>query len=196
MGALEILFIIISIVLKGIKISVLAQSTGFSLKMQPRLVTSCIYYIYYILTRLDYYNYLLMGTPNSVFQPVQKIQTFAARLILLAPCHYHSTPLLEKLHWLPISEHIKYKVICMFQCYKWLLAFLNCYTFTLHLIHYPLFLTPHAENPAVQMQDLWLSYFGPHIWNSLPQDLRHCSILSSFKAKLKTLVFTQYFCPN
>ena len=30
------------------------------------------------------------------------------------------------------------------------------------------------------------SCFGPRIWNSLPQDLRHCSTLSSFKAKLKT----------
>ena len=30
------------------------------------------------------------------------------------------------------------------------------------------------------------SCFGPHIWNSLPQDRRHCSTLSSCKAKLKT----------
>ena len=43
---------------------------------------------------------------------VQKIQNFAARLVLLAPRHHHSTPLLEKLHWLPISERIKYKVAC------------------------------------------------------------------------------------
>ena len=40
------------------------------------------------------------------------------------------------------------------------------------------------------------SCFGPHIWNSLPQDLRHCSTQSSFKAKLKTFLFSQYFCPN
>ena len=40
------------------------------------------------------------------------------------------------------------------------------------------------------------SCFGPHIWNSLPQDLRHCSTLSSFKAKLKTFLFSQYFHPN
>ena len=40
------------------------------------------------------------------------------------------------------------------------------------------------------------SCFGPHIWNSLPQDLRHCSTLSSFKAKLKTILFSQYFHPN
>ena len=40
------------------------------------------------------------------------------------------------------------------------------------------------------------SCFGLHIWNSLPQDLRHCSTLSSFKAKLKTFLFSQYFHPN
>ena len=37
------------------------------------------------------------------------------------------------------------------------------------------------------------SYFWPHIWNLLPQDLRHCSDLWSFKTKLKTLLFLQYF---
>ena len=54
-----------------------------------------------------------MGTPNSVIQSLQKIQNFAARFVLLAPRHQHSTPLQEKLHWLPISERIKYKVACM-----------------------------------------------------------------------------------
>ena len=34
-------------------------------------------------------------------------------MVLLVPSHLHSTPLPEKLHWLPISEHIKlYKVAC------------------------------------------------------------------------------------
>jgi len=39
------------------------------------------------------------------------------------------------------------------------------------------------------------SCFGPRIWNSLPQDLRHCSTLLSFKAKLKTFLFSQNFHP-
>ena len=65
----------------------------------------------YVLSQL-HYCCLLMGTPNSVIQPLQKILNFAARLILLAP-HHHSTPLLEKLHLLPISDCIKYKVACM-----------------------------------------------------------------------------------
>ena len=50
----------------------------------------------YILSRLDYCNSLLMGTPNSVIQSLQKIQIFAARCVLLAPRHHHSIPLLEK----------------------------------------------------------------------------------------------------
>ena len=67
----------------------------------------------YIISRLDYCNCLLMGTPNSVIQSLPKIQNFAARFVLLAPRHHHSTPLLEKLHWLPISQRIKYKVAYM-----------------------------------------------------------------------------------
>ena len=58
-----------------------------------------------ILSQLDYFNSLLMGTPDSVIQPLQRVQNFAARLILMAPQHNDSTPLQQKLHWLPISEH-------------------------------------------------------------------------------------------
>ena len=63
----------------------------------------------YILSRLDYCSCLLVGTPHSVIQPLQTIQNFAARLVLLAPRHHHSTPLLEKLHWLPISNVLNIK---------------------------------------------------------------------------------------
>ena len=75
-----------------------------------KLVTSCVS------SRLDYCNSPLMSTPNSVIQPMQEVQNAAACLILRAPCHQHSTPLLQQLHWLPISERIKYKTACM--CYN------------------------------------------------------------------------------
>ena len=87
-----------------------------------------------------------MGTPNSVILPLQKIQNFAARLVLFAPHYHYSTPLLEKLHWLPISERIKYKVACM--CFSdvsgsgpaYLSELLHVYI--LRLVHYALLLTP------------------------------------------------------
>ena len=37
--------------------------------------------IAYVLSLLDYCNYLLMGIPISAIQPLQKIQNFAARLV-------------------------------------------------------------------------------------------------------------------
>ena len=163
------------------------------------LVTSSIH------SWLDYCNCLLMDTPYSVIQPLQKIQNFATRLVLLAPHHHHSTPLLEKLHWLPISEHIKYKVTCMCCTFSavsgsgpaYLSELLHVYTLS-HTLH------SSSDTSMLEIQQYkckthgfrTFSCFGPHIWNSLPQDLRHCATLSSFKAKLKTFLFSQYFPPN
>ena len=154
--------------------------------------------ISYILSRLDYCNCLLMGTPNSVIQPLQKIQNFAARLVLLAPHHHHSTPLLEKTALLPISERIKYKLVCM--CFSGP-AYLSE---LLHVCTPSRTLRSSSDTRMLEIQQYkrkthgfrTFSCFGPHIWNSLPQDLRLCSTLSSFKAKLKTFLFSQYFHPN
>ena len=129
----------------------------------------------YILSRLDYCNCLLMGTPNSVIQPLQKIQNFAARL---APRHHHSTPLLEKLHWLPISERMKYKVACM--CFSAISGSGPAYLSELLHVYTPYCTLRSSSDKRKTHGFLTFSCFGPHIWNSFPQDLRHCSTLSSF----------------
>ena len=43
----------------------------------------------------------------------RKFKTFLQDSFSWHPATYHSTPLLEKLRWLPISERIKYKVACV-----------------------------------------------------------------------------------
>ena len=140
------------------------------------LVTSCI------LSRLDYCNSLLMSTPNSVNQTLPKIQNFAARLVLLAPHHHHSTSLLEKLHWLPISERIKYKVACM--CFSAINGSGPAYlSELLHVCTPSRTLHSSSDTRMLEIQQYkckthgfcTFSCFGPYIWNSLPQDLRHCS---------------------
>ena len=134
---------------------------------------------------------------------LQKIQNFVARLVLLALRPHHSTPLLEKLRWLPISERINYKVACMsFSAINgsgpaYLSELLHVYTPSRTL-------RSSSDTRMLKIQQYirkthgfrTFSCFGPHIWNSLAQDLRHCSTLSSFKAKLKTFFFSQYFHPN
>ena len=145
-----------------------------------------------------------MGTPNSVIQPLQKIQNFAARLVLFngAPSPpFNTSP--GKLHWLPISERLKYKVACM--CFSAINGSGPAYLSELLHVYTPsCTLRSSSDTRILEIQQykrkthgfLTFSCFGPRIWNSLPQDLRHCSTLSSFKAKLKTILFLQYFHPD
>ena len=121
----------------------------------------------FILSWLDYCNCLIMGTPNSVIQPLQKIQNFAARLVLLAPRHHHSTPLLEKLHWLPISECIKYKVAWM--CFSAINGSGPAYLSELLHVYTPsCTLRSSSDTRTLEIQqDSWLSHllllWTPHL---------------------------------
>ena len=103
----------------------------------------------------------------------------------------------------PISERIKYKVTCM--CFSAINGSGPAYLSELLHVYTP----SHTQRSSSDTHMLEIqqykrkthgfctfSCFGPHIRNSLPQDLRHCSTLSSFKAKLKTFLFSQYFHPN
>ena len=116
-----------------------------------QLVTSCV------LSRLDYCISLLIGTPNSVIQPMQKVQNTAVRLILRAPRHQNCTPLLQQLHWLPISEWINYKTACM--CYNAITG--SAPSYLSELIPLSLFFVrhTHAQTPTLQPQNPWLSHF-------------------------------------
>ena len=109
----------------------------------------------------------------------------------------------KKLHWLSISERIKYKVACM--CFSAINGYGPAYLSELLHVYTPSrTLRSSSDTRMLEIQQYkckthgfcTFSCFGPHIWNSLPQDLRHCSTLSSLKAKLKTFLFSQYFHPN
>ena len=98
---------------------------------------------------------------------------------------------------------IKYKVVCM--CFSAINGSGPAYLSELLHVYTPSrTLRSSSDTRMLEIQQYkrkthgfrTFSCFGPHIWNSLPQDLRHCSTLSAFKAKLKTFLFSQYFHPN
>ena len=75
------------------------------------LMASCI------LSRLDFSNSFPTGTPNSIIQLLQTLPNSAERLVFRSRRTQHCKPLLCKLHWLPVTECIRFKVCCL-SCFK------------------------------------------------------------------------------
>ena len=158
-------------------LNALVRSASFSLKMRSRLLL--LHKSSHGLTTATVSSWVHLILSSM---PLQKILNFAARLVLLAPRHQHSTPLLEKLHWLPISERIKYKVSCM--CFSAMNGSGSAYLSELLYVNTPArTLCSSSDTRMLKIQQYKrkshgfraFSCFEPHIWNSLPQDRRHRS---------------------
>src|SRR6266496_2261474 len=64
-----------------------------------------------ISTRLDYCNSLLSGVSVHNISRLQRIQNIAVRVVCNAPRRHSATDLLKKLHWLPVTYRINYKLV-------------------------------------------------------------------------------------
>ena len=62
------------------------------------------------MAQIDYCNGLLYNVPAAHLSKLQRIQNTAARLVTYTPKFDHITPVLFKLHWLPIKYRIQYKI--------------------------------------------------------------------------------------
>ena len=69
----------------------------------------------FVLSRIDYCNSLLFGSTDDVTSHLQRIQTYAARVILRLPMSSSTTTQLKSLHWLSVKARSTYKIACL--CY-------------------------------------------------------------------------------
>lgn len=58
----------------------------------------------FVSSKLDYCNSLLYGLPDKEISKIQRVQNLAAQLVTKTRRADHITPILRKLHWLPVRK--------------------------------------------------------------------------------------------
>ena len=77
---------------------------------QSKLLTEILVHAF-VTSKLDHCNSLLYNVPKNVIKKLQSVQNAAARLITRSRKCDHITSILLGLHWLPVSERIKLKIL-------------------------------------------------------------------------------------
>ena len=139
---------------------------------------------------------LLYGIPQTALQRLQKVQNCAARLITRTRKYEHITPVLQRLHWLPVHLRPNYKVLLFTYCALNGLAPI----YLAELISYrPINRTLRSASlPAllfipvsltVTHGDRRFAVCSAVLWNTLTPSLRTAKSLQVFKTLLKTHLF-------
>ena len=156
----------------------------------------------FVLSRIDYCNSLLFGSTHDVTSHLQRIQNYAARVILRLPKSSSITIHLKSLHWLPVKVRSTYKIAYL--CYHFHSSTAPSYvTGMLHRM--PLhtrntrsssYTMPPLNRPAhskATLGDRSFSFASSSVWNSIPNDVRCAPSLSTFKSRLKTYLFCSVY---
>ena len=149
-------------------------------------------------SKLDYCNSLYNGISQANLNKIQRIQNTLARVVTNTSKFEHITPILKKLHWLPIKQRIDYK-LCLLT-YKTLQIqqptyLYNSLSFPSHSLSTRSSDSSVLSIPYVQtsLGKRAFSVIAPRLWNSFPPDSRNSLSVSTFRSKLKTHLFKLAF---
>jgi hypothetical protein len=149
-----------------------------------------------VLSRLDYCNSVMYGLPASSINRLQTVQNAAARLVFNIRRSDHVTDSLICLHWLRITERIRFKVAVM--TYRSINGLPPSYLhgFSMHQAGRPGLrsaTSSHLSVPRTKLSSIGDRSFpvaGANVWNELPHDVSTSApTLSSFRSRLKTYLF-------
>ena len=150
----------------------------------------------FVLLRIDYCNSLLFGSTHDVTSHLQRIQNYAARVILRLPMSSSiTTHHFTSLHWLPVKVRSTYKIACLcYHCHSsaalsYIIDMLHTKPSHTRNTRSNSYTMPLLSRPAHSKATLGDRSFSFSVWNSIPNDFRCAPSLSSFKSRLKTYLF-------
>ena len=152
----------------------------------------------FALSRIHYCNSLLFGSTHDVTSHLQRIQNYAARVILCLPISSSLTIHLKSLHWLPVKVRSTCKIACLcYHCHSstapsYVTDMMHkkpSYTCNTRSSSYTMPLLNRPTHSKATLGDRSFSFASSSVWNSIQNDVRCAPSLSSFKSRLKTYLF-------
>ena len=159
-----------------------------------RTATAKLVYAF-VLSRIDYCNSLLFGSTLDVTSHLQRIQNYAARVILCLPKSSSITIHLKSLNWLPVKVRSTYNIACLcYHCHSRtapsyvadLLPNESLHTRNTRSSSYTMPLLNRPAHSKATLGNRSFSFASSSVWNSIPNYVRCAPSLSSFKSRLKT----------
>jgi len=148
----------------------------------------------FVTSRIDYCNSLLYGISDYNMNRLQRIQNSATRIVTNTRRYDHITPILQKLHWLPVRQRIHFQISLI--TYKSINDMAPEYLCELVSIR-------NSSRKLRSSSQILLSRLKSYgdcvfsvaaftLWNRLPVDIRKASSLENFKSVLNTPVHGRF----
>ena len=147
-----------------------------------------------VLSKLDYFNSVLVGLPKTLTRRLQSVVNAAARIVMRKHKYVHITPIFSELHWLGSERRIEFKVaLLVFKCLKKMVPqYLASKVTRLRDLSSRKRLRSSSSLlfvPARRLKcagDRSFTVVGPRIWNQLPPQVTSAATIERFRKSLKT----------
>ena len=159
-------------------------------------------------SHLDYCNSLFRSLSKFNLRKLQCIQNSAARIVSNTSRYTSITPVLKKLHWLPVEQRTVFKTATLVYKYlhtgfpRYFAPYLSFYSSSYSTRHsqsggnflvIPKF-CPSVHKSVKQFGNS-LAFDAPTVWNALPDEICASPSLASFRKQLKTYLYTKAYPP-
>jgi len=142
-----------------------------------------------IMSRIVYCNSLLVGVPAVQLSKLQRLQNAAARLVSNVAMYDHITPILVKLHWLPVRFRVIFKIAMLgHKCIHGNApGYLRGLVKVKRTSRYNLrsdgdmLLEDYSALSTKTLGDRAFKTAAPKVWNILPEDIRMQDNYNIFK---------------